>query len=183
MLSSYKDATIRPRAPSCPWHCTSPFLYCAEPAKRTPQRADPNRTLMVLKQRCHELLIKLWVPGQLAAIPTDEAGICANPKSPVACDEQLGDSVAREILTRGRLPGDIAVAIEAKQAEFRAEPKIAIPSLGNRVDVTSEKSFADCPRRVRVLADVERWVERKCKNGARQYAGQPDYWLFWVSFP
>ena len=55
VLSSYKDATIRPRAPSCPWHCAPPLLYCAQPAKRTPQRADPNRTLTVLKQRCHEL--------------------------------------------------------------------------------------------------------------------------------
>ena len=81
------------------------LLYCAQPAKWTPQRADPNRTFMILKQRCHELLIKLWVPSQLAATPTDEAGVCANPKSPVAGDEQLGDSIAGETLTRGRMPG------------------------------------------------------------------------------
>ena len=34
-------------------------LYCAQPAKRTPQGAGPYRALMVLKQRCHELVIKL----------------------------------------------------------------------------------------------------------------------------
>jgi hypothetical protein len=79
-------------------------------------------------------------------------------------------------LARGRLPGDIAVAVEAKQAEFRAEPKIAIPSLGDRVNVTPEKSFADCPRGVRVLADVERWVERKCADAARrQHHGKSEY--------
>src|SRR5271165_6206712 len=47
----------------------------------------------------------------------------------------------REILIRGRLPRGIAVAIETQQAEFRAEPEISIPSLGNGVNVTSEKSF------------------------------------------
>jgi hypothetical protein len=62
------------------------------------------------------------------------------------------------MLTCRRLPWERPDAVEAKQAEFRAEPEISIPSLGNGVNVTSEKSFADCPRGVSVFTDIEGWV-------------------------
>ncbi len=62
------------------------------------------------------------------------------------------------MLTRWWLPGETAIAIETKQAELRAEPKITIRSLGDRVDITSKEPIADCPRGVRVLTNVERWI-------------------------
>jgi hypothetical protein len=93
--------------------------------------------------------------GQTSTIPTDKAGIRTNPKSPVSGAEQLGDCRARQVLTRRRLPGDAAIPIESKQAEFRAEPKITIGSLCNGVDITFEESLANWPRSVGVLVNVE----------------------------
>ena len=86
----------------------------------TCQYAGPHRSLAVLEQRCHTQSIKLRVPGQLAATPGDKAGIRANPESAVARDEQSVKGLVGEMLTRRRLPGDTANAIEAKQAEFPA---------------------------------------------------------------
>jgi len=62
------------------------------------------------------------------------------------------------MLARGGLPGDASNAIEAKQAEFRAEPKVTVRCLSNRVDDGFKKAIADGPRLVGVLIDVERWV-------------------------
>jgi hypothetical protein len=110
---------------------------------------------MVFKQREHKLFIKLRVMGQASAIPTDKAGIRTNPKSSVSGAEQFGDCSARQVLTRRRLPGDAAIAIESKQTEFRAEPKITIGRLCNGVDITLEESLTDWPRGVGVLINVE----------------------------
>jgi hypothetical protein len=65
------------------------------------------------------------------------------------------------MLTRRRLPWNTPNAIEAKQAEFSTEPEIAVACLGNRVrrDDAFEEAVADLPRSVRVLADIERWLE------------------------
>ena len=57
--------------------------YGAEPAGGSAQAAGPHCTFMVLKQRCHKLVIKLWIASQPGAVPTDQAGVCANPKSPI----------------------------------------------------------------------------------------------------
>ena len=79
---------------------------------------------------------------QTSAIPTDKAGVGTNPKSAVWGAEQPGDCSARQVLTRRRLPGDAAIAVESKQAEFRAKPKITIRRLGNGVDITFEETLA-----------------------------------------
>ena len=63
--------------------------------------------------------------------------------------------VVREMLTRRWLPGATANAIEAKQAEFCAEPEIPIGRLGHRVDVALEGPILDGPRGMRVLTDVQ----------------------------
>jgi hypothetical protein len=62
------------------------------------------------------------------------------------------------MLARGRLPGNAPNAVEAKQAEFRAEPEITVGCLSNRVDDGFEKAVANGPGVVGVLIDVERWV-------------------------
>ena len=79
------------------------------------------------------------------------------------------------MLTRRWLPGDTANAIEAKQAEFRAEPEIPIGCLGHRVDVAHGEPVPDGPRGVRVLVDVERGVQGESAGAARQQNCQPDY--------
>ena len=62
------------------------------------------------------------------------------------------------LLIRRRLPGDGPDTIEAKQAEFRAEPEITVGRLGNGVDDVPGKTVAVPPRILRVLADIERWI-------------------------
>jgi hypothetical protein len=93
--------------------------------------------------------------SQASAIPTDKAGIRANPKSPVSGAEQLANCSARQVLTRRRLPGDAAIAVESKQAKFRAEPEITVGRLGDGVDITFEESLANWPGSVGVLINVE----------------------------
>src|SRR5208337_2602014 len=107
---------------------------CAEPASGSRQRTGPHRSLTDLEQRCHKLFRKLLLRarGQLGTVPTYKAGKRANPKSAVARDEQAVDVLVREMLTRRWLPRNTANAIEAKQAEFRAEPEIPVRRLGNR---------------------------------------------------
>ena len=101
----------------------------------------------------------LRVLGQLVAIPAYKAGKGANPKSAVARDEQTIGLVG-EMLTRRWLPGESVNSIEAKQAEFTAEPEIPIGSLGYREDRAHGEPVPGGPRRMPVLAHLQRWVER-----------------------
>lgn len=59
------------------------------------------------------------------------------------------------MLTRGWFQGDTVNAIEAKQAEFRAQPKISIGRLRHREDSTWGKPVPGGPREVRVLGDIQ----------------------------
>jgi hypothetical protein len=96
--------------------------------------------------------------GQLAVLPTGKPRISANPKTPIARDEQRSNPAVWERLTRGRLPSGGPNAVEPEQAEFRAEPEITVGRLSNRVEGSREKAFADGPRFMRVLIDVERGI-------------------------
>jgi hypothetical protein len=98
------------------------------------------------------------VVGQLAVLPTCKPFRGANPKTSIAPGEHASNIGAREMLTRGRLPGDAPNAVEAKQAEFCAEPEITVGCLSNRVDDGFEKAVANGPRVVGVLIGVERRV-------------------------
>ena len=98
------------------------------------------------------------VVSQLAVLPTCKPFSGANPKTPIPGSEHASYIGAREMLARGRLPGDALNAIEAKQAEFRAEPKVTVRCLSNRVDDGFEKAVANGPCVVSVLIDVERRV-------------------------
>src|SRR5271165_2682820 len=122
------------------------------------KRAGPHRSLTILEQRCHKVVTKLRARGQLAATPGCKAHSRANPKGAVSRDEQAVDGVVGKMLTRRWLPGATANAIEAKQAEFCAEPEIPIGRLGHRVDVALEGPILDGPHGMCVLTDVKRWV-------------------------
>ena len=109
-----------------------------------PAHTVPSRSSNSDATNCLELQLRAL--GQLAAAPGYKAGKRANPESAVARDEQAVDVFVREMLTRGWLPGDTANAIEAEQAEFRAEPEIPIGCLGHRVDVAQGEPVPDGPR-------------------------------------
>ena len=51
---------------------------------------------------------------------------------------------------------------------FRAQPEVAVGRLGNRSDKPFGKALAGLPRRVRVLTDVERGIERENARAPRQ---------------
>ena len=97
---------------------------------------------------------KLRVLGELAAPPARKPFTRANPKSPVGPGEEVKNFARGKVLIGWRLPCDVSHAVETKQAELCAQPKITIGRLCNGVDGASRKSMADLPRGVCVLADV-----------------------------
>ena len=74
----------------------------------------------------------------------------------------------RELLPSGRLPGNSVETIEAKQAEFAAQPKISIGRLGYRENGAHGKPVPGSPSRVPVLAYLQGWVERENEMGPDQ---------------
>ena len=56
------------------------------------------------------------------------------------------------------LPGDGPHPIEANQPKFRAQPEITVGCLGDRLYLAPYEALTDSPRRMRILADVERGV-------------------------
>jgi hypothetical protein len=67
-----------------------------------------------------------------------------------------------------RFPWNIPDTIESKQAEFRTQPKVSVLRLSNCDDCTLGKTPADWPRRVCVLADVQRRVQRERARAPRE---------------
>jgi hypothetical protein len=108
---------------------------------------------------------KLRVLSELVVFPTCKAFDSADPKTPVARDEQLLNVVAWEVLTRRRLPGSFCDTVEAKQPEFRSQPEVAIGSLGNGVDSAFAKTFPNLPRSVCILINIQRRI--KCEGVLR----------------
>ncbi len=79
------------------------------------------------------------------------------------------------MLIRRWLPGDGSDTIEAQQPEFRAQPEIAVGRLGDGPNGAFGKSIADFPWRVRVLADVQRRIQReRAREPRQQDAGRCD---------
>jgi hypothetical protein len=110
----------------------------------------------------------LGVTAELAIVPTGEAFVRADPKAAVARGQQAADPAARQMLAIGRLPGDAAHSIEAFQAEFSAEPEVAVGRLRDRVNRTSEESLADRPSLVSILMDVEGGIQAEgARTGSR----------------
>src|SRR5208282_3803657 len=98
----------------------------AEPPIGSHGPAGPYRSFTILKERDDSLPSKYRVVGQLAVLPTCKPFRGANPKAPIARDEQASNKAAGETLTLRRLPGNAPNAVEAKQAEFRAKPEITV---------------------------------------------------------
>jgi hypothetical protein len=140
----------------------------AESATGNRERANPYRSFTIFKQRLNLKSIKLCVLSQLAVFPTYKPFSSANPKRSIARGEQPFNIAARELLSRRGLPGNAPNSIEAKQAELRPEPQITVGRLSDRSDEAIRNAIARRPRRVRVLADMERWIQRESKGAARQ---------------
>ena len=112
--------------------------------------------------------------GQLAVVPTREAGIRPNPESAIAGDEK-SVRILWELLAGRRLPGKKTNAIGTKQARFRSEPEITVGRLGHREGCARRESVADSPGGMPVLADVEGRIERKSGPVASQQHTQGEH--------
>jgi hypothetical protein len=124
--------------------------------------------LAILEKRHDIVASERRVLVEFSVSPTCETFLGGNPKSAVAGDKQPQDIHAGESLTGWRLPRDSADAIEAIQARLGAEPQIAVGRLRNRRDRASGKAVANLPRRVCVLANVQRRIQRHRAAGAEQ---------------
>ena len=131
--------------------------FASEPAHTVPSRSSNSDAT-----KCST---ELRTPGQLAAPPGYKAGIRANPESAVARNEQAVDVVCRADADPQRLPWAPSNAIEAEQTEFCAQPEISVGCLGHCIDVALEEPIPDGPCAMRVLADLQRWVQRKNTTG------------------
>jgi hypothetical protein len=134
------------------------ILNRAEPSTGAQISAGPHRSLTILKERADFLAGELRIVSQLPVFPTSKPFRSTNPKASITPGEQDLNVAVGEMLTGWRLPLDGPNAIEANQAEFRTKPKITVGRLCHRVDEAFKKTFADCPRFVRVLINVKRWV-------------------------
>src|SRR5262249_55663614 len=126
---------------------------------------NPHRAFPIFQKREDRLPCKLGIGSELAVFPTRESFKGANPKSPVPRSQQPANPAGRKLLARRRLPVDGPNTIEAKQPEFRSQPEITVPRLGDGVDAALEKPVTNPPRGVCVLTDVERGIQRE---GARE---------------
>src|SRR5262249_3666759 len=144
----------------------------AEPALRRLRNSKPNRPVASLNDRQNIGPGNLGLLRKLACLPTGKPFKCANPQGAVVCNQQGGDPVAGKLFPTWRLPWHGTNAVEAKQAEFRAEPEISVRCLGNPANFPFSKSVADLPRRVRVLTDVEIGIQRETAWADEQNADQ-----------
>src|SRR5215813_3733482 len=106
-------------------------LNCTELSEGRRRPAGPDGSFMVLNNRENVESGKLRVMGQLAVFPTGKTVPGANPKRPVAPRKQAENVTGGKMLAMWWLPGNVSDPIEANQAEFRAEPQVAIGCLGN----------------------------------------------------
>src|SRR5262249_21202119 len=93
------------------------------------QRACPNRAVTRLQKLGNTQVSNFRVPRKPAVLPTDKPFVGTDPKSAVAGDQQTRDIIARELPAGRWRPVDGPHAIEAKQAEFRAQPEVTVGRL------------------------------------------------------
>src|SRR5262249_29907171 len=120
---------------------------CAQSPSGNSQCTDPHGAVTILKEGTNRLSSEFRGRSKLGALPTYKPVDGADPKSPVARDEQLHNIVRGEILIARRLPGNGPDTIEAKQPEFGTQPEITVGRLSNGVDGAFGKAVADLPRR------------------------------------
>ena len=112
--------------------------------------------------------------GKLAVFPTCKTLVHTDPKRSITGGEQIARFVAWQMLARRRLPGNAANAIKPAHSAFGCEPEISILCLNDRVCRVVGNAFADFPRSVRVLADVERRIEGGAASAVRQQDARHD---------
>src|SRR5262245_1618127 len=130
-------------------------------------RDRPNRTLMILDKLKDETTCQGVIERELPVFQGCEPTFGADPQRSVACHQKTADVARRQWRALHRLPRNGPHAVEAKQAVFRAKPQIPVRCLRNRGDRALEEPVADRPGGVRVLTDVERWIE--CERGRRPH--------------
>src|SRR5579863_3398303 len=140
--------------------------------RRRPIRAGPYRALMIFSQSKDCQSSQLRVLSELAVLPTREPAPCADPKSPVVRHDQSRDRIGGKMFTRRWPPGDILDAIEARQAKCCPDPEISIRRLGGGNDAALGKAFANFPRRMCVLDDVQVRIQGQRTRTPRQPACQ-----------
>src|SRR5262249_46900375 len=113
----------------------------------------------ILEQRQSKTVAKLRVGSEFVILPTGEALGGAYPERTVARHDKPRNRAGSKMLVRRWLPGDVADTIEAVQAEFHAQPKIAVGRLSDSPDRASGKALPALPCRVSVLAEVQRRVQ------------------------
>src|SRR5215469_11367797 len=152
---------------------SSATVNCTQlPWRRKRQPAGPYGAFPILKERRNNLPSKFRVLSQLAVLPTCQPLPRADPKSPVARDQEPPNISGGELLARRRLPQDGADSVEPIQAEFCTQPEISVGCLLNRCDCALGEAVADLPRGVRVLADVQRRIQRGHTRGADHNHGR-----------
>src|SRR5262249_20715543 len=142
----------------------------AQPARQLSDRlpAKPDRAAAILEELRHIDSAELRVHSERSGLPARHAVEGGDPQRPVARGEQRRDVSRRKTPTRRRLPRNRPNAVEAKQAELRAEPDIAVGRLRERGDGSLREAFSDSPGGVDVLADVERRIQRERTRDAHQ---------------
>ena len=114
----------------------------------------PHDSATILKELQHIMSGKLRVLSQPAILPARQPSPGTDPECSIPRREETEDVVRRKMLARW-FPRYGSNAIEAKQAEFRAEPEITIAGLRDRVDPAPGEALADSPGCVCILAEVE----------------------------
>ena len=123
--------------------------------------ADPHGAVTVLEHGRHEHFVELMEPGEAAVTPAGQAFKRADPEGAVTCAEQTVDARDGRLLASRRLPPYEPDAVEMKESGPAPEPQVAVGCLGHRENAVQREPVADRPRRVRVLADLERRIQRE----------------------
>src|SRR5262245_62432351 len=120
-------------------------LDCTESSARSPNRARPDRSFVILDQPKDILSRQLRVNREPAVLPTRKSICSANPQRAIARSEERPDTGGRQLLFRRWLPCHVAHAVEAKQSELRTEPQIPIGRLSDGSDDAPCEALADPP--------------------------------------
>ena len=123
--------------------------------------SPPTKSPIAIFRKRSERLPVLAFPGSGGAgCPSNSRALARVPieSRPSRAASRFITLALGEMLASRRIPQNLLDAIEAKQAELRPKPQITIRSLSDRLDRPFEKSFADRPRGVCVLIDIERGV-------------------------
>ena len=162
---SRRSPDCRPRRSTGRCHCRIAQSFPGGGNDSTPTQTVPSRSSRSLMIFCPPIS---GYCVSLAVLPTGQPLTGPDPERAVARGEQAVNLAGGEMLIRWRLPGDSSDPIEANEGVLRSQPEIAVGRLGNRGDGAFGKALADLPRRVRVLTDVERRIERERTRAPRQ---------------